>query len=184
MLNTLVLALAPVALAVLLSYSYLKRFTVLTHLGLGIADGIAPAAAYLAVSASWSDPWYLLPVLALAVAFWVAGFDVLYALQDVEVDRAEGLHSIPARYGERAAIVASRAFQALAVLMLVLAGLAMPETGPLYYAGVAGVAAALVYEHSLVRPGDLSRLNAAFFTVNALISAGFCAVVLLDRALF
>ncbi|MEE9156426.1 MAG: UbiA-like polyprenyltransferase [Gemmatimonadota bacterium] len=183
MLNPLVLALSPVALAVLLTYSYLKRYTVLTHVGLGIADGIAPAAAYLAVSGRWSDPWYLLPLLALAVGFWVAGFDVLYALQDVDVDRAEGLHSIPARYGMRKAIWYSRLFQALAVLSLLAAGLSFTEVGALYFVGVAVVAVALVYEHSLVRPDDLSRLNAAFFNVNALISAVFCAFIVLDRAL-
>ncbi len=183
MLNTLVLALAPIALIVLLTYSYLKRYTVLTHLGLGVADGVAPAAAYLAISARWSEPWYLLPFLALAVTFWVAGFDVLYAMQDVEVDRAEGLHSIPARFGKRKAIWASRGAQALAVGFLLAAGLSFPEAGAVYYAGVAFVAVALMYEHSLVRPDDLSRLNAAFFNVNALISAAFCVFVILDRVL-
>ena len=181
MLNKLVFLLSPIALAVMLGYSYLKRITTLTHLGLGVADGIAPAAAFLAVSARWSDPWYFLPLLALAVAFWVAGFDVLYALQDVQVDRAEGLHSIPARYGEARAVWFARLFQALAVFFLLAAGLAFPETGALYYVGVAFVAAALVYEHSLVRPHDLTRLNAAFFNVNALISAVFCIFVIADR---
>ena len=181
MLNKLVFLLSPIALAVTLGYSYLKRITTLTHLGLGVADGIAPAAAFLAVSARWSDPWYFLPLLALAVAFWVAGFDVLYALQDVQVDRAEGLHSIPARYGEARAVWFARLFQALAVFFLLAAGLAFPETGALYYVGVAFVAAALVYEHSLVRPHDLTRLNAAFFNVNALISAVFCIFVIADR---
>lgn len=133
------------------------------------------------MSARWSDPWYFLPLLALAVAFWVAGFDVLYALQDVQVDRAEGLHSIPARYGEARAVWFARLFQALAVFFLLTAGLAFPETGALYYVGVALVAAALVYEHSLIRPHDLTRLNAAFFNVNALISAVFCIFVIADR---
>lgn len=181
MLNALVLALAPIALAWLLLYSYLKRYTTWTHLALGLADGIAPAAAYLALSARWSDPWYLLPLLALGVAFWVAGFDVLYALQDAEFDRAHGLYSIPARYGERAAIWAARAYQALAVACLAAAGLVFPEAGLLYFAGVAVTAALLVYEHSLVSADDLSRLNVAFFNVNAVISAVFCGFVLLDR---
>ncbi len=183
MLNKLVLALAPLALVWLLTYSYLKRYTVWTHLALGIADGIAPAAAYLAISGRWSDPWYLLPLLALGVAFWVGGFDVLYALQDAEFDRERGLHSIPAGYGNRAAIRAARVFQALAVLCLAAAGLAMPETGPIYFAGVAVTAALLVYEHSLVRSDDLSRLNVAFFNINALVSAIFCGFVILDRVI-
>jgi len=181
MLNTLTLALAPVALIWLLTYSYLKRYTSWTHLALGMADGIAPVAAYLAISGRWSDPWYLLPLLALGVAFWVGGFDVLYALQDVEHDRAEGLYSIPARYGTRAAVRAARVYQALAVLWLLAAGLAMPDAGPLYFAGVGVIAALLVYEHSLVSPDDLSRLNVAFFNVNALVSAIFSGFVLLDR---
>lgn len=183
MLNGLVLALSPIALIWLLGYSYLKRYTTWTHLALGIADGIAPAAAFLAISASWSDPWYLLPLLALAVAFWVGGFDILYALQDVEHDRAEGLHSIPARYGVRAAILAARVYQALAVICLLVAGLAFPEAGALYYVGVGVTAALLLYEHSLVTRDDLSRLNVAFFNVNALISAAFCAFVVLDRVI-
>jgi 4-hydroxybenzoate polyprenyltransferase len=183
MLNPLCLALAPVALVWLLTYSYLKRYTTWTHLALGLADGIAPAAAYLALSARWSEPWTLLPLLALGVGFWVAGFDVLYALQDVEFDRRHGLYSIPARYGTRAAIGVARAYQALAVVCLLAAGLVLPEVGTLYFVGVGVVAALLVYEHSLVKAADLSRLNAAFFNVNALISAAFCAFVVLDRAL-
>lgn len=183
MLNPLVLALAPLALIWLLTYSYLKRYTTWTHLALGIADGIAPAAAFLAISARWGDPWYLLPLLALGVGFWVGGFDILYALQDVEHDRSEGLFSIPARYGTRVALWAARVYQGLAVLCLLAAGLAMPETGPLYFAGVAVTAVLLLYEHTLVSPNDLSRLNVAFFNVNALISAGFCALVVLDRVI-
>jgi len=181
MLNPLVLALAPLALVWLLTYSYLKRYTTWTHLALGIADGIAPAAAFLAISGSWSDPWYFVVVLALGVGFWVGGFDILYALQDAEHDRAEGLYSIPARHGTRTAIWNARVYQALAVLCLLAAGVAMPEAGPLYFAGVAVTGGLLVYEHSLVSPNDLSRLNVAFFNVNALISALFCVFVILDR---
>lgn len=183
MLNTLVLALAPIALLWLLTYSYLKQYTTWTHLALGIADGIAPAAAFLAISARWSDPWYFLPLLALGVAFWVGGFDILYALQDAEQDRVEGLQSIPARYGVGAAVHAARAYQALAVLCLLAAGFVFAEAGPLYFTGVAVTAALLVYEHSLVSPNDTSRLNVAFFNVNALISAVFCVLVTLDRLL-
>lgn len=183
LLNPLCLALSPLALLWLLTYSYMKRYTTWTHLALGLADGIAPAAAFLAVSGRWSDPWYLLPLLALAVTFWVGGFDVLYALQDVEFDRLNGLYSIPARYGTGRAVRVARAYQALAVLCLLGAGLSFPETGSLYYVGVAVVTALLVYEHALVHEEDLSRLNAAFFNVNALLSAVFCAFVAIDRAL-
>jgi 4-hydroxybenzoate polyprenyltransferase len=183
MLNTLVFALAPVALIWLLSYSYLKRYTTWTHLVLGIADGIAPAAAYLAISSRWSDPWYLLPLLAMGVAFWVGGFDILYALQDEEFDRREGLYSIPSRYGRKTAIRAARIYQALAVVCLLAAGVAMPEAGALYYAGVAVTGALLLYEHSLVNADDLSKLGVAFFNVNALISALFCLFVIMDRVI-
>ncbi len=183
MLNPLVLALAPVALVWLLTYSDLKRYTTWTHLALGIADGIAPAAAFLAISGRWSDPWYFLPLLALGVGFWVGGFDILYALQDEEFDRQEGLHSIPSRYGKPAAIWSARIYQAIAVVCLLAAGLAMPETGPLYFVGVGVTGALLLYEHSLVRADDLSKLNVAFFNVNALISALFCVFVFLDRVI-
>ncbi len=183
MLNPLVFVLAPVALAWLLTYSYLKRYTTWTHLALGIADGIAPAAAYLAISARWSDPWYLLPLLAMGVALWVGGFDILYALQDEEFDRQHGLHSIPSRYGRKTAIRAARIYQALAVVCLLAAGVAMPEVGAFYFAGVAVTGALLLYEHSLVSADDLSKLGVAFFNVNALISALFCVFVILDRVI-
>lgn len=181
MLNPLCLVLSPIALAWLLLYSYVKRFTTWTHLALGIADGLAPAGAYLAVSGGWSDPWVLLPLLVLGVGLWVGGFDILYALQDVEFDRRVGLHSIPARWGERAGVWAARLYQGLAVVALTLAGVVHPAAGALYFAGVAVVAALLIYEHSLVRPGDLSRLNAAFFNVNAIISVIFSVFVIADR---
>ncbi len=183
MLNLLVFALAPIALAWLLTYSYLKRYTTWTHMALGIADGIAPAAAFLAISGRWSEPWYLLPLLAFGVAFWVGGFDIFYSLQDEEFDRQQGLHSIPSRYGRSTAIWSARVYQALAVVCLLAAGFVMPETGPLYFIGVGVTAALLLYEHSLVRADDLSKLNVAFFNVNALISALFCVFVFLDRVI-
>lgn len=181
MLNRLALVLSPFALAWLLLYSYAKRFTTWTHLALGIADGMAPAGAYIAVSGQWSEPWVLLPLLLLGVGFWVGGFDILYALQDVEFDRRVGLRSIPARWGERAGVWSARAYQGLAVLALAAAGAVYPATGALYFAGVTVVGALLIYEHSLVRPGDLSRLNAAFFNVNAIISVVFAVFVIADR---
>lgn len=180
MLNPLCLALSPGALLWLLGYSYVKRYTTWTHLALGVADGIAPAGAYLAISGEWTATGTLVS-LALGVAFWVAGFDVLYALQDVEFDRRMGLRSIPARWGERAGLWAARGYQALAVAALAAAGFAHPEVGALYFVGVAVTAALLAYEHSLVRVGDLSRLNTAFFTVNAVISAVFTGFVLAGR---
>lgn len=180
MLNPLCLALSPVALVWLLGYSYAKRYTAWTHLALGIADGLAPAGAYLAISGVWAGmgTWVW---LALGVAFWVAGFDVLYALQDVEFDRRVGLRSIPARWGERAGLWAARGCQALAVAALAAAAWSEPAAGAVTFAGVGVTAALLAYEHSLVRAGDLSKLNTAFFTVNAVISAVFTGFVLVDR---
>jgi 4-hydroxybenzoate polyprenyltransferase len=180
MLNPLCLALSPLALAWLLGYSYAKRYTSWTHLALGIADGIAPAGAYLAISGEWTATPTLI-LLLLGVGFWVAGFDVLYALQDVEFDRRMGLHSIPARWGERAGLWAARGYQALAAAAFVAAAWIYPEVGGLTFVGIGVTAALLLYEHSLVRVGDLSRLNTAFFTVNAAISAVFAAFVLADR---
>ncbi len=167
MLNRLTLLLAPVALASVLAYSYTKRFTSLSHLVLGWCLSIAPTGAWVAVRGSLDSPVPLL--LSLVVLLWTAGFDVLYACQDYEFDRRAGLRSIPARVGVARALWVSRllhagAFAALAGLYF-LTGL-----GALALAGVAGVGALLVYQHSLVRADDLSRLNAAFFTTNAFVS--------------
>ena len=168
-LNPLALALSPVALAMLFAYSYTKRFTSYSHLILGFCLGMAPAAAWIAIAGSLD--WRML-VLCAAVTLWVAGFDVLYALQDLEFDRSAGLHSIPRRFGAARALWISRAMHAVVILLLAwLAwsfGLAWPA-----WAGVAAVAALLVYEQSLVAPDDLSRLNAAFFTTNGFISILF-----------
>jgi 4-hydroxybenzoate polyprenyltransferase len=179
-LNPLCLMLAPVALAWVLGYSYTKRFTRWAHVVLGLGLGIAPVGGYLAVTGSWSDPWWMLPTLAIAVMAWVAGFDVLYALQDVAFDRHTGLHSIPAALGERRAILVARAFHAATVVALAAVGGAV-HAGWLYWSGVAVVAALLVYEHSLVRPNDLTRLDAAFFTMNGIISIAFFGFVLAER---
>ena len=180
MLNPLCLLLAPPALVWLLLYSYAKRFTAWTHLALGVADGLAPAGAYLAVAGNWDGLPTMVALLA-GVALWVAGFDVLYALQDVEFDRRHGLHSIPARWGERAGIRAARAFQGAAVLAFAAAAWSEPQAGALTWAGVVATAACIAWQHRLVRPGDLARLDAAFFTTNAVLSGVFCAFVLLDR---
>jgi 4-hydroxybenzoate polyprenyltransferase len=165
-LNPLALKLSPLVLAVLLLYSYTKRFTVWTHWVLGFCLGMAPAGAWIAVRGTLD--WQILP-LPLAVLFWVAGFDIIYACQDVEFDRKLGLFSLPGRIGIGGALMVSRLLHLLMLGVLVwlaqLTGL-----GWLAYAGLALVAGLLLYEHSLVRADDLSKVNAAFFTVNGYIS--------------
>jgi 4-hydroxybenzoate polyprenyltransferase len=178
-LNRLTLWLSPVALAVLLLYSYTKRFTRLSHLVLGFALGIAPSAAWIAVRGSL-DPRILL--LTAAVTFWVAGFDILYACQDFEFDRTAGLHSIPRYIGIPAALWIARAFH-LIMLILLLALLPAFALGKLALAGVIAVLLLLLYEHSLVKPNDLSKLNAAFFTMNGVISVVFALFIAADLLL-
>jgi len=177
MLNPLCLALSPVALLIVFGYSYTKRFTSLSHLFLGLALAVAPVGAWLAIRGRLEAPP---AVLGLAVLFWVAGFDTIYACQDEAFDRAEGLHSLPARLGIARALLLARAFHVVAVALLA-ALYALAPLHPVYLAGVAAVAGLLVYEHSLVRPGDLSRIDAAFFTVNGWISVGYFAVTLAAR---
>jgi len=177
MLNPLCLALSPVALLVIFGYSYTKRFTALSHVFLGLALALAPMGAWLAIRGRVEAPPL---VLGLAVLFWVAGFDTIYACQDEAFDRAEGLHSLPARLGTRRALVLARLFHVVAVALL--AGLyALVPMHPLYLVGVSAVAGLLVYEHSLVRADDLSRIDAAFFTVNGWISLGYFVVTLAAR---
>ncbi|HET8645788.1 MAG TPA: UbiA-like polyprenyltransferase [Vicinamibacteria bacterium] len=174
MLNPLCLALSPVALAIVFGYSYTKRFTSLSHAVLGLGLAVAPVGAWLAVRGEFSP----VPLaLALAVLCWVAGFDVIYSCQDVEFDRAQGLFSLPARLGVARALVAARVLHVAAVLFL-LSLYWLAPLHPVYLAGVAGVAVLFVYEHSLVRAHDLSRVDAAFFTVNGFISLGYLAVTL------
>ncbi|HUD66814.1 MAG TPA: UbiA-like polyprenyltransferase [Candidatus Sulfotelmatobacter sp.] len=178
-LNRLSLWLSPVALAVLLLYSYTKRFTRWSHLVLGFALGIAPAAAWIAVRGSL-DTRILL--LTAAVTFWVAGFDVLYACQDFDFDRQTGLHSIPRHLGIVRALWIARSFHVL-MLGLLVALLWFFGLGKVAVAGVAVVGVLLAYEHSLVSPDDLSKLNAAFFTMNGVISVLFLAFVAGDLLL-
>jgi 4-hydroxybenzoate polyprenyltransferase len=178
-LNRLTLWLSPVALAVLLFYSYTKRFTRLSHLVLGFALGIAPSAAWIAVRGSL-DPRILL--LTAAVTFWVAGFDILYACQDSDYDRDAGLHSIPRHIGVPAALWIARAFH-LIMLILLVALLPAFALGKIALAGVIAVLLLLLYEHSLVKPTDLSKLNAAFFTMNGVISVVFALFVAADLLL-
>jgi 4-hydroxybenzoate polyprenyltransferase len=179
-LNPLCFALAPVALIWVLGYSYTKRFTRWAHLVLGLGLGIAPVGGYLAVTGAWSDPWWMLPVLAAGVMTWVAGFDVLYALQDVAFDRTTGLHSLPAALGEHRALTVARVLHMGTVVALAAVGSAV-GAGWFYWVGVAVVAALLTFEHSLVRADDLSRLDAAFFTMNGIISIAFFGFVLVER---
>jgi 4-hydroxybenzoate polyprenyltransferase len=179
-LNALCLALSPVALAWVMAYSYTKRFTRWSHLVLGVGLAIAPVGGYLAITGRWSEPWWMLGALALAVATWVAGFDILYALQDVAFDRENALHSVPVAFGESVALGVARALHAATVLALAAVGIAA-GAGWLYAVGVAVAAALLLYEHSLVRVGDLSRLDAAFFTMNGVISIAFFGFVLAER---
>jgi 4-hydroxybenzoate polyprenyltransferase len=181
-LNSLCLALSPLALCWVFFYSYTKRFSAWSHLALGLGLGIAPVGGYLAISGSWPSPWWGLVALAAAVTAWVAGFDVFYSLQDLEFDRREGLRSIPVAFGTDGAVRAARVLHVLSVLLLVLAGVALSPT-PGWAVGAAAVGALLLWEHRLVRGGDLSRLDAAFFTMNGVISMVFCAIVLIERVM-
>ena len=176
-LNRLTLMLSPVALAVVLLYSYSKRFTRWSHLCLGLALGIAPAAAWIAVRGSLD--WRIL-LLTVAVTFWVGGFDVIYACQDYDFDRSHDLHSVPRHLGIHAALWVARLFH-LAMLGLLVALIVVFGLGKLAVAGVIAVAALLAYEHTLVRQDDLSKLNAAFFAMNGVISVVFFGFIAADR---
>src|SRR5687768_7637884 len=149
-LNPLCALLSPIALGWVLWYSYTKRFTHWSHVVLGIGLAIAPVGGYLAVAGSWSTPWWMLLALAAGVSSWTAGFDILYALQDEEFDRAEELHSIPVVFGRRVALAIARGLHVVTIVSLAAVGAAVP-VGWLYAAGVAVAAALLLYEHSLVR---------------------------------
>ena len=183
MLNPLCLALSPVALAAVLGYSYAKRYTAATHLILGLADGIAPSAGYLAIAGAWSDPWMLLPILTLAVGLWIGGFDILYSLQDVEVDRRLGLHSIPVRYGVRWARWFAAAFHVGTVVCLLAVPIMVPQLGAGYMAALLVTTALIGVEHGLVDPESPESIHRAFFTINVWIAAVFAILVLLDRIL-
>jgi 4-hydroxybenzoate polyprenyltransferase len=175
-LNRLTLLLSPVALALLFLYSYTKRFTWASHFVLGLCLAIAPVGAWIAVRGAFA----LIPVLlGLAVLLWTAGFDVIYALQDEEHDRRTGLRSIPARWGAAGALRISAALHALMVPLLVVVW-RLSAGGALFAAGIAVTAAALVYQHAIVRPGDLSRVGAAFFAANGFVSVALAAFGIAD----
>ena len=165
-LNPLALALAPVAMLLVTGYSYTKRYTWLSHWMLGLADGIAPVGGWIAVRGELSAE---AAVLGLVVLFWIGGFDVLYALQDVEVDRREGLHSVPVRFGAAPTLWIARASHLLAVGALLALGLLAPLAWP-YWVGVGLVGALLAYENWLLKPDDLSKLDIAFFNMNGYVA--------------
>jgi 4-hydroxybenzoate polyprenyltransferase len=175
-LDPLVHWLWPVPVAGFVIYPYLKRWTWLCHAWLGVVDGLAPVGAWAAITGR--IPWEAW-ALGAAVALWVAGFDLFYSLLDLEVDREQALSSIAVRFGERGAFRGARLLHAATVALLVGAGFGL-GVGILYWLGVGAVAVLLAYEHSLVRPGDLRRLDTAFFTMNGVISIAFFAFVLAD----
>jgi 4-hydroxybenzoate polyprenyltransferase len=180
--NRLCLLLSPVALAWIVTYSFTKRFTWWPHLWLGLSLAIAPAGGYLAVSGRWSDPWWLLPAIGLGVATWVAGFDIFYARPDEQFDRSEGLRSAVVRLGTTRSILLAKVLHGITIPALAAFGWGA-GFGPFYYAGLVAAAGILVYEHSLVKPGDLSRLDAAFFTMNGVMSVTVFGFALADRLL-
>jgi 4-hydroxybenzoate polyprenyltransferase len=175
-LDPLVRWLSPIPVVMFVVYPYLKRFTWLCHLWLGVVDGLAPVGAWAAITGKM--PWQSW-ALGGAVAAWVSGFDLFYALFDVEIDREQGLNSWATRFGESGAFIGARALHLLTLVLLTAAGIGL-DVGLLYWLGVLVVASLLVYEHSLIRPGNLRRLDAAFFTMNGVISVAFFAFVLAD----
>jgi 4-hydroxybenzoate polyprenyltransferase len=186
-LNPLCGWLAPIALAWIFFYSYTKRFTSFAHHVLGVALGIAPAGAYLAVAGVWPQPWYALPVIVAAVMFWVAGFDTIYAIQDIDFDRAHNLHSVPARVGAARALRRARISHGAAFVLFASLPLFFP-LGATWYAGMLVMAGLLVYEHRVIGAGDvamldLPRIDRAFFHANVAVSMSVFAFALADRLL-
>jgi 4-hydroxybenzoate polyprenyltransferase len=175
-LDPLVRWLSPIPVVAFVIYPYLKRFTWLCHLWLGAVDGLAPVGAWAAIKGEL--PWQAW-ALGAAVAAWVSGFDLFYALFDEDVDREQGLHSWVTRFGEQGAFSGARILHLATIVLLAAVGIGL-DVGVLYWLGVVIVASLLLYEHTLVRPGDLRRLDAAFFTMNGVISVAFFAFVLAD----
>lgn len=182
LLNPLCLLLAPFALLWILAYSLTKRVTSWSHLWLGASLAIAPAGGYVAVTGAWSDPWWTLLVIAMAVITWVGGFDMFYALQDEQFDRDHGLKSAVVLLGRARSILLAKSLHGVTVVSLIAFGL-WTAFGLVYLIGVGLAAAVLVREHQLVRPNDLSRLDAAFFTMNGVMSIIVFAAALGDRLL-
>jgi 4-hydroxybenzoate polyprenyltransferase len=188
-LNPLCGWLAPVALLWTFFYSYTKQFTAVSHWVLGLSLGIAPVGAYLAIAGEWTQPAWVLPLLACAVMFWVAGFDIVYAIQDIDFDRAHGLHSVPARLGLPRALIIARVLHGLSVTcFLAIALLRVFPSSWLFAAAVGLMAGLLLYEHTVVRPRDhqppdIKRIDRAFFRINIIVSGSFFLLTLLDRLL-
>jgi len=178
-LNWLCLLLSPIAVVALAGYSYTKRFTWLCHFVLGLTDGIAPAGGWLGVRPAFALPMVL---LSGAVAVWIAGFDIIYACQDVAFDRTHGLHSAPARFGIPAALWLSSALHVLMIALLIALGASL-GLGWIYYLGVAATAGLLIYEHRLITPADMSRIDVAFFNVNSYIAGVLFLFTLFDALL-
>jgi 4-hydroxybenzoate polyprenyltransferase len=179
-LNPLCFRLSPLALVWVMTYSFSKRFTWWPHLWLGMSLAIAPVGGWLAVTGAWSEPAWLLLAITLAVATWVAGFDIFYALPDAAFDRASGLRSAVVRLGERRGILLAKVLHGVTIPALALFGWGA-GFGAWYFVGVVAAAGILGYEHQLVKPGDLSRLDAAFFRMNAVMSVTVFGFALLDR---
>lgn len=179
MLNPLCLKLSPLAVAILFIYSYTKRFTWASHFVLGLSLSAAPLGAWVAVRGHFNMS--ILP-LSIAVVFWLGGFDILYALQDIEFDRSHGLYSIPQRFGIRKSLFLSRLFHSITLLLLIYTGILF-DLGFFFWVGMATVALLFVYEHSLVKPDDLSKLDMAFFNMNGYISVAVFVFTLLDYIL-
>ncbi|MEJ7912327.1 MAG: UbiA-like polyprenyltransferase [Chitinophagaceae bacterium] len=174
--NTICFVLSPVALAVVLGYSYTKRFTAFCHLVLGLGLSLAPIGAYLAVT----GVFHLLPIMfSFAVLFWVSGFDIIYALQDEEFDRNNQLHSLPASVGKARALRISEFLHLFSAACIVAAGV-VGNFGWLYWTGVLGFGGMLIYQHSIIKPGDLKRVNVAFMTANGIASVVFALFVISD----
>lgn len=182
LLNRVCLVLAPVALVWVLAYSYTKRFSSWSHLWLGVSLAIAPIGGFLAVAGSWSQPWWSLPVLALGVMTWVAGFDIFYALQDVDFDRRHGLKSAVVLLGPERSILVAKVFHGVTILALLSFGVGA-ALGPAYFVGIALAAGILAWEHQLVEPDDLSRLDTALFAMNGVMSIVVLVGTLGDRLL-
>lgn len=175
-LNELCLWLSPLAVIILWGYSYTKRFTWWCHLILGIAIGIGPVGAWIAITGTFN--WQPL-LLAAAVACWIAGFDTMYACQDIEFDRQQGLYSIPARFGEEGALIFSSVFHIFTIIFLILTGLVL-HLGFIYYSGVLFAGGVLLYEHIIVKPGDLSQVNFASFKINHYVGLIIFVTTLID----
>ena len=178
-LNRVTWSLAPIPIVLMIGYPYLKRYTWMTHFGIGAVYLIVPPAVSLAMTGAMPLGFVL---IGLGSMFWVVGFDVLYASADIEVDRAQGLNSIPARFGITTSLWVSRSSHVLALILLLIAGMRL-NSGPLYFLGVAVTAALLAYEQSLVSRDDLSKLDMAFFTMNGVISVVFGLLVVLGEVI-